>query len=178
MPTLWRAWLPTVIGKGHQMWTRFWFWLLTCLGRDPRGLFRFFDGRRWRTADPLAVARALFTHPGFDWDETPQLLLTGRSEIQLQACGIIGEAVRASFQILPLNQGGLSDRECLDILTAFRNYLGAVKKNGSLFPISQDCTGSPPVETCVTRPGSDCGSTPTGPSAARPGSLEEAMSAG
>lgn len=159
------------------MWTRLALWVLMRVGRDPRGLFRFFDGRRWRWADPLAVARALFTHPGFDWDETPQLLLTGRAEMQLQACRIIGVAVRAAFQVQTLDEGGLSERECLDLLTSFRTYLGDVKKNGSLFPIWQESTESPLADDCVPKPGSACGSMPTGLSAERPGFPAEAMSA-
>lgn len=155
------------------MWTRFWQWLLTRCGLDPRGLFFFHDGRRWRSSDPLDVARKLFTHPEFDWDETPQLLLTGRAVVQLESFRIIGTAVRDALQIPPVEQGGLTDLECLDVLTEFRGYLGDVKKNGSLFPISPDSTDSPSVAGSGTKPGSDCGSMDIGPCCAPPGSPAE-----
>jgi len=153
-----------------MMWTRLWLWILTRLGRDPRGLFVFFDGRRWRAVDPLSVARQLFTHAEFDWDETPQLLLTGQSLMQLEAFRVIGEAVRTAFAVRAVSAGGLSDRECLELLTAFRTYLGDVKKNGSLFPISQDSMESPSADRCDMKPESDCGSTCTGACSERPGS--------
>ncbi|MBS0205005.1 MAG: hypothetical protein JSS49_19025 [Planctomycetes bacterium] len=151
------------------MWTRFWLWLQTRLGQDPRGLFVYFDGRRWRSADPLQLARQLFTHPEFDWDETPQLLLTARASIQLEAFRIIGDAVRTAFRIDPVERGGLTDRECLDLLTAFRTYLGDVKKNGSLFPTSLVFTELNAAVGSTTKPVSDCGSTPTEPSSGPPG---------
>lgn len=154
------------------MLTRFWIWCLTKLGFDPRGLFVFFDGRRWRSVDPLEVARALFTHSTFDWDETPQLLRTGQALTQLEAFRVIGIAVREVFQIRPVSAGGLSDHECLELLSAFRSYLGDVKKNGSLFPISPDSSESlPPVDktTWPMKPDSGSGLTPNAASLAPPG---------
>lgn len=136
----------------------------------------FFDGRRWRSADPLAIARAFFTHPSFDWDETPELLRTGVATVQLEAFRVIGVAVRDVFGIRPLDQGGLSDRECLDLLAEFRQYLGDVKKNGNLFQISQAST-DPLLQDELpipTRPDLGSGSTPIEPSPERPGSPAEA----
>lgn len=160
------------------MWTRFWLWLLTRLGCDPRGLFLYFDGRRWRSADPLAVARAFFTHPSFDWDETPELLRSGVATVQLEAFRVIGLTVREVFAIEPVDRGGLTDRECLDLLASFRHYLGDVKKNGSLFPILPDSTESAQRDglPILTKADLDFGSTPTAPSPERPGSPAAAMS--
>lgn len=160
------------------MWTRFSLWLLTRLGRDPRGLFTFFDGRRWRSVDPLAVARAFFTHRNFDWDETPELLRSGVATVQLEAFRVIGEAVREVFAMKPVDQGGLSDLECLDLLTSFRQYLGDVKKNGNLFPTLPDSTESPCSEglPIPTRPDWVYGSTTIEPLPAPPGSPVAAMS--
>lgn len=152
------------------MGTRLWLWLLQILGFDPRGLFQFFDGKCWRTVDPLQVARDLFTHPRFDWDETPQLLLTGKAPAQLEAFHVIGEAVRAIFRIPPVDQGGLTDRECLDLLTAFRHYLGDVKKNGSLFQTSPEFMAPPSAGSFDTKVDSVCGSIGNAPFNAPPGS--------
>ena len=151
------------------MWTRFWHWLQTRLGRDPRGLFVYFDGRRWQSSDPLQVARQLFTHSEFDWDETPQLLLVPKADIQLEAFRVIGNAVRSAFQIASVDHGGLTDRECLDLLTAFRVYLGDVKKNGSLFPISPASTDSRAAAQLTTKPALDFGSMPIAPFSEPPG---------
>jgi hypothetical protein len=161
------------------MLTRLWLWLLTRLGFDPRGLFVFFDGHSWRTVDPLQIARALMTHPTFDWDETPQLLTSGQSVVQLDAFGRIALAVREVFEIQPVERGGLSERECLELLTDFRTYLGDVKKNGSLFPISPASTArrSSDEMPVPAKPDSDCGSTPTEPLPVPPGSPVEPTSA-
>lgn len=162
------------------MWTRFVCWVLTMLGHDPRGLFQFHDGRRWRQVDPLVVARGFWTHPSFDWDETPRLLQSGNSSIQLQAFQSIAGAVRDVFCVRELSEGGLCEQECLDLLSSFRQYLGDVKKNGSLFPISAEPTASPPWDDLPipTKPGSVSGSTVTGPSPEPPGSPVEPTSAG
>jgi hypothetical protein len=161
------------------MWTRFVCWALTMLGRDPRGLFCFHDGLRWRHADPLVVARGFWTHPSFDWDETPKLLQSGNSSIQLQAFQSIAVAVRDVFCVRELSEGGLSEQECLDLLSSFRQYLGDVKKNGSLFPTSVEPTASVPWDDLPipTRPGSGNGSVAVEPEAEPPGLPAEPMSA-
>jgi hypothetical protein len=162
------------------MWTRFRLWLLTRLAFDPRGVFRFFDGRRWRTVDPLTTARAFLSHPKFDWDETPQLLVVPRATEQLTTVQVIDAAVREVFQIPPFAAGGLTELECVDLLSKFRQYLGNVKKNGSLFPISPVSMESEPSDevTIPPRPGSASGSTPIEPLPAQPGSIPEPISIG
>ncbi|MFO1040975.1 MAG: hypothetical protein U0941_04270 [Planctomycetaceae bacterium] len=160
------------------MWTRLWIWLLTRLGQDPRGLFVFFDGCRWRAVDPLQVTRDLFSHPQFDWDETPKLLMTGKATVQLEAFRLIGCAVRSAFGIPGVDSGGLTERECLDLLTGFRQYLGDVKKNGSLFPTLSDSTDQPSAEESPTKPDSDSGSTVVERSCELPGSPAEPTSGG
>lgn len=160
------------------MLVRFWLWLLTKLGQDPRGLFVYHDGRRWRRADPLETARRLFAFPEFDWDETPTMILSGRSDIQLDAMRIIAAAVRSAFEIPAASKGGLSEMECFDLLDRFRTYLGDVKKNGSLFPISPDSTASARLADSTTKPAADSGSTPIAPSPAPRGLPAERTSAG
>lgn len=140
---------------------------------DQRGLFRFYDGRRWQNADPLSVARALFTDPEFDWDETPLLLQTGQAVVQLQAVATIARAVRLAFGLTPFADEGLSELECLELLEEFRRYLGDVKKNGSLFPISPDCMELPSAIGSPTKDASACGSMPAGPLSGPPGSPAE-----
>lgn len=158
------------------MWTRFWLWLLTRLGQDPRGLFVFFDGHCWRAVDPLQAARDLFSHPEFDWDETPKMLMTGHATIQLEAFRLIGCAVRTAFEIPAVQSGGLTERECLDLLTGFRQYLGDVKKNGSLFQTSSDSTEHLSADGSPTNPVSDSGSTAAELSCEPPGLLVEPTS--
>ena len=137
-------------------------WLIDLLGLNPRGLFVFYDGRRRRRVDPLDVTRKLFSDKSFDWDETPKLLSTGNAMIQLAAFSTIAIAVRAAFAIPSVERGGLTEIQCLELLTQFREYLGEVKKNGSLFPMSRESTESvqsqDPSEF-PTKPGWGSGST-------------------
>jgi len=149
-----------------------WLWNACRLRR--RVLFHFHDGQRTRRVDPLEVARRLFADQEFDWDETPRLLMTGHSGMQLETFRIIGNAVRSAFDIASVEHGGLSEIECLELLARFRDYLGDVKKNGSLFPILPAPTGLPPADHFPQKPGWDFGSTANEPSTAPPGSPAEA----
>lgn len=153
--------------------------------RGKRDFFRFFDGSRWRAVDPLPIARALFSHSKFDWDETPKLLRSGQATIEIQAAEIIAKAAREVFRIKPAEQGGLTELECVDLVTAFQDYLGNVKKNSSLFRTSPEPTESSPwgdlpipapLPSSVQTPSSsDSGSTPAEPSTEPHGSPAEAM---
>lgn len=145
------------------MWKAFICWFLSQLGVDIRGIFRFWDGARWRAVDPFEAARRLFTDKEFDWEETPQLLDAPGVRHQLKATATIVAAVRSAFSVAELSQGGLTELECLELLWRFRAYLGDVKKNGSLLPISQPSTEpKPPPAAGLTRCDSESGSTPTG----------------
>lgn len=160
------------------MLTRFWLWLLQRLGFNPHNLFVYFDGRRWRTADPLVVTRDFMTLPGFDWDEIVSQLRVANAIEQLHHVGNISRAVRKVLSIPEHADGGLTEIQCFDLFGTFRNLMGDVKKNGNLFPMSQTDTESPLLADLPipTRPGGVYSSTSTDPSAVPPGSQEEPIS--
>ena len=58
--------------------------------RSNRGLFRFHDGARLRSVDPIEVLIALEVHPQFRFDLHPLRAANGESE----AFGVIADAVR------------------------------------------------------------------------------------
>lgn len=138
---------------------RWWLTFLSWRGGDPRGLFRFHDGSRWRCVDPFPVLRSFLTSDKFDWDETLKLLETHNLPIQLESLQLIGQTVRTAF-VAP----ELTETECLALLTKFRGYLGHIKKNGSLFPTSPDSTEQPSSVESPARPDSVSFSMPTAPS--------------
>jgi hypothetical protein len=126
--------------------------------------------------DPLEIARRLFNDPNFDWDETPKMLESGVATIQLETFGVIGKAVRSAFIIPAVERGGLTDTECLEMLANFRDFMGDVKKNGSLFPILPESTDSASsAEIFPMKPGLGFGSTVTEPSSEPPTSHAAGM---
>ena len=152
----------------------FWFWsvFLGYFGRNNRGIFRFWNGRRWVGVDPIPVARALLSHPEFAWDETPKLTDDPDVEVAADAIRISAAAVRDAFGIKPLEQGGLTEAECCQILWAFREYLGIVKKNGSGPLISPEPTESAASDNeSLMNAGSDSGSTGSESVTSGPGKL-------
>lgn len=119
-----------------------WFWSLfrTRKGCDERGLFLFYDGRKWRTVDALETLRAFFLLPQdrFDWDTTPDGLKEPFATVQVATTNRIANAVREVFRLKSSDQGGLTETECLNLLSEFRAWIGDVKKNTSLYPIPTD----------------------------------------
>ena len=152
------------------MFARLRYWWHQVTGRGHRGLFLFYDGRRWRSVDGLATLRAFLEVEGFDWDETPRMLATVGIKSQLQAIESIASAVREAFQLESFENGGLSETNCVDLLAAFQDFAGHVKKNGSLYPTSPDSIPeSTGFESPISeKPPLDSGSIVTGPLPAPP----------
>lgn len=111
------------------MWFRLWLWVQRQLGADPRTIFRFWDGRRWRAVDPIPVYRALCETPGFHPEESLEALRGPDESLVLDATKTVSEAVRSAFDIKPLDAGGLTETECLSLYADFREYLGPLKKS-------------------------------------------------
>lgn len=153
------------------LWT-IWVKFLQSLGFDPRGLFRYYDGRWIRRADPMVIARRLwsvdvpqeiasgeFIPKPFESIDSLNRITSGVGVQIQQGYAEIDYAVRYAFQLRPLSQGGLSENECQKLLERFEDYLGDVKKNGSKTRISSSGTVVPDVT--VMNSDSDGGSTGT-----------------
>lgn len=119
-----------------------WFFILCCLGADPRTIFRFWDGRRWRNADPLEVTRRLYSVANFHPEETPLMLDNENPQIVAETSGQVAAAVQYAFGVKPLSSGGLTETECIELLGAFHEYMGTLKKNIGTLPNSL-----PPMES-------------------------------
>ena len=113
------------------------------LRNRKRQLFRYWDGARWRRADPLRLWRRIVN----EWDELRPLLEcadTGKEPETTQAiqwlCGLFGVS-RWSED----NARGLTDAELFGLLEQFYGYLDALKKSmgrGSMASQSMDGAGS------------------------------------
>ena len=159
------------------MFRAIWIWCLQCFGFDPRGIFVFHDGRRWRHEDPIVIARRLWSvmlaqenlfptlgdmvlpPVPFDADESRKLIASGIGDDMQRGYSEIARAVRQACQVKELSEGGLTELECAQLLDRFEAYLGDVKKNGSGSPISLRATELPAESP--TNSGSDSGSTST-----------------
>jgi hypothetical protein len=130
-----------------------------------RAVFSFWDGHCVRRCDPMVVIRSLKSHPTFDWSTTPKLLTASNEEIALEAMTLTVDAVRTAFSIDPPNVDGvgLTELECVDLLSAFVGYLGTVKKKantGQTWPTSTESESFPDDEAELTPSlNSDSGST-------------------
>jgi hypothetical protein len=169
-----------------------WIWFLQCLGFDPRGIFSFHDGRRWRHVDPMVIARNLAAisikekpMPGmanlpgfvmvvkekaFDAAEFRAMIGSGEESQIQEAYFQITKAVRQAFNVRELEQGGLTELECDALLERFDDYLGYVKKNGSGLPTTFPYANPPLTQSSAGKPSSDSLETETGSHSAAPGS--------
>jgi hypothetical protein len=90
--------------------------------QGQRDIFPYWDGRRERRGDPLAVDRALQTDPAFDFKLDPQISQVPTLD-GVKATGRVVAATRRAFGIKPLEEGGLTDVECLGLFCDFNVYI-------------------------------------------------------
>lgn len=135
--------------------------------RKPKQeIFRYWDGCRWRGADPLLVFRQMIGHPRFDLEKHSEWLRIEDVKIQMEAVEITVDAMRSIFGLQPWNEEtgrGVTDREVLGILSDFIIYTANLKKNGSGQQTWQGATEPPSlgVYSQTTNASSDSGSTST-----------------
>lgn len=137
------------------LWNQYRRWRL----RD-RGLFNFWDGRRWRFIDVWHVYRQLMNDARLDPDRHFPLVERGEEPETSEYLALITE-------IFGLHRWdgrrGLTDGEVRNVSEAFFAVCLAVKKNGSDGSISSPPTGSessaspePPDQPANSSPRSDC----------------------
>lgn len=143
------------------MLARFWLWVLSFLGLDPRGIFVFYDGRRWRRVDPFVIYRAIYEVDGFDPDTSLAKLNQGETRQKLKQIAIVADAVRRVFQVNTLNGGGLTDLECADLLSDFFEFADDLKKSTEQQPNWDPLTASLPMGISPMQAASVFGGTST-----------------
>lgn len=116
--------------------------------RPDRLIFRFFDGRRQRAADPLEVWRSLEAAAGPDWQTLLVLLAVdpppgtvgaaaeAHRAKQEAAAETLGRAALAAFGVEPLHpyeKRGLTRAERVGLVGAFLNFMGGLAESARCF---------------------------------------------
>ena len=117
-------------------------WFRQRLWRRRRLIFRFNDGTRVRSIDPIEAAMALHDHTRY----LPQHL-AGATEGDREAQQIAAAAACDVFGVRPLSEdggSGLTVSERIELLMAFDLYLLALKKNTAPPPTRRSSTASTP----------------------------------
>lgn len=113
-----------------------------------RLIFKYWDGRRTRYADPIVLLRNLEDHPEFNIDVDPTLALSSVGDREAGERTV--SAVRAAFGIFPFvdvhSFDGLTELECVALYVEFMEYLDALKKNGSRPPTPPGPSGPEPSD--------------------------------
>lgn len=135
-------------------------WLRMRRMKREREIFRFWDGKKTRAADPLEIWLALKNDPEFNYDTTPGFVDAGDTEAIKVTIG----AIRRIFGVKTLEQGGLTSQECLELLAVYFLYEESLKKSTSEPATPQSPTGSESSDKSTTPPDLGSSSIPNVPS--------------
>lgn len=118
-------------------------WFRNRLAARRRNVFEFWDGSRKRRIDPMVAIRRIKEHPEFDWATTPKLIDSTVDAYAMEAYALTADAVCKAFGVKLFDgETGLTEAECVALLTQFVSWLTVTKKKVSSSPIS-----SPPTES-------------------------------
>lgn len=111
---------------------REWLW------RRHRAIFRYRDGHKIRSIDPIAVALALHAHPKF----LPTHLAEAAGG-DAEAMKTVAKTACDVFGVVPFDgQSGLTIAELIELMLSFDVYCLALKKNTGISPTRPSFTES------------------------------------
>ena len=125
---------------------------------SKREIFSFWDGMRTRKADPVVLYRGMATHPEYNLERDVPATADGDPA----AHRLTVQVVREVFGVKPWTEGedGLTERETVDLLWQFNDYLESLKKSTSPNPTLRPATEPPSSDQgSPTSAESDSGST-------------------
>lgn len=162
------------------MLKRVWAWLRSLFVSEAPGdvylpqereIYKIFDGKELRCWDPLVLYKRLRQRGGDISTDIRVASLPMKKSAEAHDSLI--RNIRWVFEVKPFEEGGLSEIECLELLTHFWEYISTIKKNSRTWQTSAEetspTTPSPTAEeeNPPTKPSSDSGSDddepPTGP---------------
>ena len=92
-----------------------------------RYVFKFWNGHRTVYADPMVLWRSLQQHEDFREDDFKLMKVDALRE---KIIGKVAGLTRSVFGVGTVEERGLTELECLDLLKAFIMYSGFQKKSG------------------------------------------------
>lgn len=131
-----------------------------------RAIFRYWDGSRFRNADPWALYRALQLHNRFTWEHLKLVEIEDAEAIEITL-----EAVRDVFGVQAFDgetRRGLTESETIALIESFEDYVAIVKKKVSHSPTWPESTEPDPSDESITKPASDFTSTFREPNCGEP----------
>lgn len=152
-------------------------WVRRYFNNRHRAIFKYWDGRKWRAADPLVAFRALMGHSKLTSEHLTLLQdpSAAPENMAVEAFDVALEATRDVFGITAWTEktGGLTTAETRNLLMGFMGYILSLKKSGSPTPTSPEPTGptssSPSsTEPIVTNASPDSPSMPSAPISVEP----------
>lgn len=125
-----------------------------------RYVYRFWDGSRTRVADPLAMYRELMAHEDFRLDDMKLLTIPS---LMPEKAKTLAKSYRDVFKVKGVEDGGLTDVECVHNLQDFLGVSYIQKKSGETQQTSPVSTDTPVSQnsTDQTSTGDGSGSTST-----------------
>lgn len=128
-------------------------------GRTKRdGVFRFYDGSKWRATDPLRIHRLINEHGGKEWehwvgqldmlDDPPakfKLTESIRQERQnkgMEGAHKVADLARKVFAVSQVDDGGLTDAECVRLFGDYIRYAARIAEEYRSFRMPPPVTAS------------------------------------
>lgn len=102
-----------------------------------RYVFKFWNGHRTVYADPMVLWRSLQQNEDFREDDFKLMKVDALREKMI---GKVAGVTRSVFGVGTVEERGLTELECLDLLKAFIAYSGFQKKSGEQNLFSQQST--------------------------------------
>lgn len=137
-------------------------------GESERQIYRFHDGTRERRVDPIVILRRLNAVPGLALDDDLALAAVSDKGPEYaveaeKATARLVAAARAAFGLPTpadpesVDVEGLTESECLMLLTHFGNYLGGLAESSRPLSSGEPPSGSAPSADSSTPPLSEPG---------------------
>ena len=113
-----------------------------------RYVFKFWNGHRTVYADPMVLWRSLQQHEDFREDDFKLMKVEAlRNDIIGKVAGV----TRSVFGVGTVEERGLTELECLDLLKSFIAYSGFQKKSGDQNLSSQPSTEQAALDTSMPK---------------------------